>query len=345
MTMFDAALLKELGELETALVSHYESIPRLPSGSLSLDYCLNGGYPRGRTTLLGGEYGSGKSTLVLLAAIRAKRDGCRVAILDVERRFNMEFAYYSGLGVPGKDYALIYPKHAEGALETVRALARSGGFDLCILDSIAALSPKAEIEGDIEDQHMMLVARMLGQFFRSSENELADSGMALVMTNQIRTGLGAGFSYTTRPGGKAKDFFASVAIDVSKPDAEAYEYENGEDAKKKQNPIGMTITGKSYKNVVGPNFVPFEVPVRFFPALHTDKPAEIFDFALKLGLFTKKDGTVAQASTAQCFFEEESLGTGRAAVMATLAEKRDVQEALEVAVRAAIQNRQGVFGS
>src|SRR5574341_138806 len=176
MTTLDTELLKELDALGTRLVDQYEKIERLPSGSLSLDFCLNGGYPRGRTTLLGGPFGSGKSSLSLLAAVETKQRGGLVAVLDIERRWNIEYAYQSGLGVPGKDYLLLYPKHEEGALETIRALARKGQVDLCILDSIAALSPKSEIEGDLEDKNRALVARTLGQYFRASANEIADSG-------------------------------------------------------------------------------------------------------------------------------------------------------------------------
>lgn len=341
--MTDKKLLKELDEYGTAYITEYARVERLPTGSLHLDFCFNGGIPRGLTTLLSGPEGSGKTTLVMLSAIETKRQGRWVDVIDVERRWNMEYAYESGLGVPGKDYGLLYPSHAEGALETIRVLARAGRTDLCILDSIAALSPKAEIDGDMSDQHMALVARLLGQFFRASEAEIANSGMALLMTNQVRTGFGSGFAYTVKPGGRAKDFWPSIAANVDKPEPTAYEYRTDDDKGKKQNPIGMTITGKTYKNTVGPNFVPFEVPVRHLPALHTDRPAEIFSYALSLGLFAKEDGTPVRASTAKCFFEGVELGVGAKAVIKALREELDTQQAVENAVRSAIVGRSGVF--
>jgi recombination protein RecA len=338
--MIDAVLLKDLEGLGTKLVANYERLERLPSGSLAFDAALGGGLPRGRFTMISGPEGSGKSSLALLAAIRTRRDGGMAAVIDVERRFSVEFAHESGLGVPGKDYLLLYPAHAEGALETIRRLT-SQAVDLCILDSIAALAPKAEIEGDMEDQQMGLLARLMGKFFRSATDEIAASGMAVLLTNQLREKIGVIYgSPVVRPGGRSKDFYASIAIDTQTP---TYEYLSGEDAKSKRNPIGMSVNGRTYKNVTAPNFIPFEVAIRFSPALHCNRPAEIFDFALRFGLFAKKDGTPVQASTASCHFEGVLLGTGRAAVERTLAEELDVQEAVENAVRQAITNRQGVF--
>jgi len=269
--------------------------------------------------MLSGPEGSGKSLIALLAAIKTKSDGGNVAIIDAEHRFNANYAYRSGLGIPGQDYILTYPMHLEGGLELIRKFAGMG-IDYCVIDTITSLAPMVEVEADLIDQQMALQARINSKFFRSATDEIANSGMCVIIITQLRNSLSSYGNPIVRPGGKAKDFYSAIAIDMQAP---GWEWvigatpkpkkdgeESPKDNKKKPAPLGMTVNGKLWKNIFGPNFTEFATKIRFTPHLMVNRAGEALALGRTAGVLVKKDGSKISSSTAIMFYNGEEIGKG-----------------------------------
>ena len=192
----------------------YEAVKVIPSGSLSLDAALGvGGYPRGRITEIYGPESSGKTTLTLHAIAEVQRAGGTAAFVDAEHAFDR--AYARGVGVDTDALLVSQPDTGEQALEIVEMLTRSGAVDIIVIDSVAALVPKAELEGDMGDAHMGLQARLMSQALRKLTAIVHKTDTALVFINQLRMKIGVMFgSPETTTGGNALKFYASMRLDV-----------------------------------------------------------------------------------------------------------------------------------
>jgi recombination protein RecA len=213
-----------------------------PTGILTLDIMLNGGYPKGRIIELFGSEGSGKSTVALTACATAQRDGHSVVYVDVEGTFDKDYAKI--LGVDCEKLVLCQPDYGEDAADVIRLLVDSGGVDLIVVDSIAALVPKAEIDSSASDAHMGLQAKMLSKFMRSIQPSLTRTKCTIICINQIRDKLGITFGPTRdTPGGHAIKHSYSVRIEVKQGQL----IKNGDVC------VGQTINFSSCKNKAGGN--------------------------------------------------------------------------------------------
>lgn len=320
----DLAGLDDLGEAHH--VQKYEPFEGLPSGSLAFDYAIGDGegWPRGQTSSLTGIYGSGKTTIIMLTAANTIANGGKVVIFNMENRWNVEYAYKSGMGYPGVNYALVSPRTMESCLNHILWFAKNG-WDFGVVDSAAGLSPQEEANGEITDSHVMLQGRVFSTFFRSRSHELALSRMALVFTNQYRAKIVMYGDPRQRTGGYALEYYTSVGVDLNKEGGLDYADDATADQKKsKENPIGMVITGKTWKNIIAPPFRPFQLTIGFMDGLKMNMSAEIVDFGGKYGLFKSKGGGNA-GSGSQWFYEGVLVGDNRKAAMETLNQDADMR--------------------
>lgn len=279
--------------------------------SMALDYALGGnGIPYGQFTTITGDEDTGKSTIALLYGIAAVKNDMKVAVFNREARWNIPYAERSGMGKANKNYLLLFPDTAESALEGIRTCARHN-VDVCILESIAALAPRAEMNGTMDTQTIGVFARTMAKFFRDAVLEVAAANMAVIMTNQYREKIGVIYgSPKTAPGGKAKDFFSTVDIRLNSPLREYAVEERNKEGKKtgeKYETVGMTINGYTKKSA-GVNNRQIKFHARFVPGLHVNRYAETLDFGLKLGLFSTSDGSVKVKRAGSWIFEDKKLG-------------------------------------
>lgn len=206
---FGKGIVESMEKLE-----EQEVLPSIPSGSYALDEALGtGGYPRGRFIEIFGPEATGKTVLALKAIAACHKRGERCVFVDVEH--SLDYAFARKLGVDASKLLVVRPDYAEQALEVVESLARSGGFPLIVLDSVAALVPKTEIEGDMGDNHGGVMSRLMGQACRKLAPVLSKTGTTLLLLNQLRMKIGVMFGNPEfAPGGKALKFFTSIRIDV-----------------------------------------------------------------------------------------------------------------------------------
>lgn len=302
----------------------------IESESIALDYALGGiGVPRGLFTTITGQQDVGKSITSMMYARSASLKGLRVAIINREGRWPVGFAEKSGMGKPNRDYLMIYPEDAESTCEAIRLLA-DRQFDICILESIAALAPGAEISGEFKAQHVGLLPRIMSKFFRDAVLEVRASNMAVIMTNQIREKIGVVYgSPDVAPGGRAKDFYASVDIRLSSPVRE-YAIKAGKDERYEQ--IGATIQGYTKKSI-GINHREIKYSVRFDPGLHCDLASEVMDFGLRLGIYTLKSGEVKRTAGGGWVYDGVELGSTSNEAHANLAGNPDLLLSLSEGIR------------
>lgn len=292
-------------------------IETIPSGSFTLDLALGvGGLPRGRTVELYGPEMSGKSTLTLHAIAELQKRGGRAAYIDAEHAFDVEYA--KNLGVKTDDLLLSQPDCGEEALNILDSLVRSGMIDLVVVDSVAALTPRAEIEGEMGDQFMGLQARMMGQALRKLTAITAKSKTVIIFINQIRMKIGVMFGNPeTTPGGRALKFFASVRIDIR---AKAK-------LKKGEEIVGQQVQAKVVKNKVAPPFKIAEFEIIYGRGISQE--TEVLNTGLKYGVVAKSGNTYN--------FGKEKLGVGLEAAKQKLREDKKLFEEIKKQIWAVVQ--------
>lgn len=294
-----------------------EHIDAIPTGSLGLDLALGiGGVPKGRIIEIYGPESSGKTTLTLHIVAECQKAGGVCAFVDAEHALDVKYA--ANLGVKTDDLYVSQPDFGEQALEIVETLARSGAIDVIVVDSVAALTPKVEIEGDMGDQHVGLQARLMSQALRKLTGIVHKMGVTVIFINQIRMKIGAmGYGTPeTTTGGNALKFYASVRLDVRKI------------ATLKQNdePIGNRTKVKVVKNKVAPPFKTAEFDIMFGEGV--SKEGEIIDYGVKLDIVDK--------SGAWFSYKASKLGQGRENAKAYLKENKEIADEIVEAIKGSI---------
>ncbi|RPJ07158.1 MAG: recombinase RecA [Spirochaetaceae bacterium] len=287
----------------------------IPSGSILLDYALGvGGYPRGRIIEIYGPESSGKTTLALHAIAEAQKLGGVAAFIDAEHA--MDPTYAEGLGVNIDELWVSQPDNGEQALEIADHLIRSGGVDIIVVDSVAALTPRAEIEGDMGDSHMGLQARLMSQALRKLTGTISKSGTCLIFINQIRMKIGVMFGNPeTTTGGNALKFYSTIRLEVRRIET----ISQGED-----NAIGNRVRVKVAKNKVAPPFRKAELEIMFGKGISAS--GSLLDSAVEHSLITKTGSWYS--------FGQEKIGQGRENAKVFIETNQDVftklQEQLKV---------------
>ena len=289
----------------------------IPTGSIALDHALGiGGYPRGRVIEIYGPESSGKTTLAIHAIAEAQKAGGIAAMIDAEHAFDRTYAKKLGVNV---DTLLIsQPDNGEQALEIADSLIRSGAIDIAVIDSVAALTPKAEIEGDMGDSKMGLQARLMSQALRKLTANISKTNTCCIFINQLREKIGIMFGNPeTTTGGNALKFYASVRLDVRK----LSQLKDGDDA------TGNRARVKVVKNKMAPPFRKAEFDIVFGEGI--SKLGEIVDLGVELGVI-KKSGSWFS-------YGESKLAQGRDAVKQLLKDNPELCEEIEGKVREALK--------
>ena len=296
------------------------SIEVIPSGSLGLDLALGvGGYPRGRVIEIYGPESSGKTTLTLHAIAEAQKAGGIAAFIDAEHAFDRGYA--KKLGINLDDLIISQPDNGEQALEIADNLIRSGAVDIVVIDSVAALTPKAEIEGEMGDSKMGLHARLMSQALRKLTGTISKTKCTVIFINQLREKIGVMFGDPeTTTGGNALKFYASVRIDIRKASAPI---KTGDEA------VGSRVKVKIVKNKVAPPFKIAEFDIMYGEGI--SKTGEILDAAVDMGIVKKSGSWFSYAET--------KLGQGRDAVRDMLKDNPELADELEAKIREEIKNK------
>lgn len=288
-------------------------VEAISSGSFSLDLALGvGGLPRGRIVEIFGPESSGKTTLALNVVAQAQKQGGKAAFIDAEHALDPEYA--SKLGVNVKDLLISQPDNGEDALNILESLVRSEIIDVVVVDSVAALTPKAEIEGEMGQQFMGLQARMMGQALRKLTAIASNTKTLIIFINQIRMKIGVMFGNPeTTPGGRALPFAASVRIDIRRI----------AQIKKGEEPVGNRVKAKVVKNKVAPPFRFAEFDIMFGEGISYE--GDVVNAAIRYGIITKTGSTYT--------FEGQKLGVGIDNVKAAMKEDKKTLHAIEKKVR------------
>ena len=288
----------------------------ISSGSLGLDIALGcGGFPRGRVIEIFGPESSGKTTLSLHAIAEAQKEGGSAAFIDAEHALDVQYA--ARLGVQTESLLISQPDTGEQALEITEALVRSGAVDIVVIDSVAALVPRAEIEGEMGDSHMGLQARLMSQALRKLTSAISKSQTCVIFINQIRMKIGVMFGNPeTTTGGTALKFYASIRLDIRRV----------ESIKDGQEVLGSRVRVKVVKNKLAPPFRQAEFDVLFNVGI--SKMGEIIDWGVE-----KK---IVEKSGAWYSWKNERLGQGRDQAMTALQESPETARAIERAIYDAI---------
>ena len=296
-----------------------QEIEVIPTGSLGLDVALGvGGYPRGRIIEIFGPESSGKTTLAIHAIAEAQKNGGIAAIIDAEHAFDRFYA--QKLGVDVNSLLIAQPDNGEQALEIADQLISSAAVDLVIIDSVAALTPKAEIEGDMGDNKVGLQARLMSQALRKLTATIAKTNTTCIFINQLREKIGVMFgSPETTTGGNALKFYASVRIDIRK----STPIKEGEEI------LGHLTKVKIVKNKVAPPFRRAEFDIMFGEGI--SKVGEIIDLGVEHGII-KKSGSWFS-------YGETKLAQGRDAVKQLLADNPELAEELEAKIVEALKKK------
>lgn len=290
-----------------------QDVEVIPTGSLALDMALGiGGLPRGRVVEIYGPESSGKTTLALHVVANAQRNGGVAAFIDAEHA--LDPVYARNLGVDTDSLIVSQPDNGEQALEIADMLIRSGALDVIVIDSVAALVPKAEIEGDMGDSHVGLQARLMSQALRKMTGALAQANTTAIFINQLREKIGVFFgSPETTTGGKALKFYASVRMDIRRIQT----LKNGEDA------VGNRTKVKVVKNKMAPPFKTAEFDVLYGEGI--SREGSVLDMALETGI-VKKSGSWFT-------YEGDQLGQGRENVRKFLKDNTGVVDEIEHKVK------------
>ncbi|MED1202000.1 recombinase RecA [Heyndrickxia acidicola] len=288
-------------------------ISTIPSGSLALDVALGvGGYPRGRVIEIYGPESSGKTTVALHAIAEVQAKGGQAAFIDAEHA--LDPVYSQKLGVNIDELLLSQPDTGEQALEIAEALVRSGAIDIIVIDSVAALVPKAEIEGEMGDSHVGLQARLMSQALRKLSGAINKSKTIAIFINQIREKVGVMFGNPeTTPGGRALKFYSSVRLEVRR----AEQLKQGNDI------VGNKTKIKVVKNKVAPPFRVAEVDIMYGEGI--SKEGELIDMASEIDIIQKSGSWYS--------YNDERLGQGRENAKLFLKENRDLRNEIMLKVR------------
>jgi recombination protein RecA len=300
-------------------------IGTIPTGSVGLDIALGvGGLPRGRVIEIYGPESSGKTTLTLHAIAEAQRAGGVCAFIDAEHA--LDVGYARKLGVRIEDLLVSQPDHGEQALEIADKLVATGAIDLIVIDSVAALVPKAEIEGEMGDAHMGLQARLMSQALRKLTAATARNNTAVVFINQLRQKIGVVYGNPeTTTGGNALKFYASVRLDIRKIGV----VKNGEQV------VGNRARVKVVKNKVAPPFREAEFDIVY--GMGVNVPGEIVDHATTAGLFEKSGSFYS--------FKGERIAQGRERACAYIAEHPDVAQEIRLTLLEARKAENAAIGA
>ena len=288
-------------------------IPAISTGSLGLDMALGiGGLPRGRIIEVFGPESSGKTTLCLHAIAEAQKAGGAAAFIDAEHA--LDISYAKKLGVQTDDLLVAQPDTGEQALEIAETLVRSGALDIIVVDSVAALVPRAEIEGEMGDSHMGLQARLMSQALRKLTGAISKSQASVVFINQIRMKIGVMFGNPeTTTGGNALKFYSSVRLDIRRI----------ESIKEGQEVLGSRIRVKVVKNKMAPPFKQAEFDVMFAEGI--SKVGELVDLGVERRIVDKAGAWYS--------YKEERLGQGREAVKTFLKSNPDIAQDIDAQLR------------
>ena len=310
---FGKGSIMKLGE------ENIQEIEVIPTGSLGLDVALGvGGYPRGRIIEIYGPESSGKTTLAIHAIAEAQKNGGIAAIIDAEHAFDRFYA--QKLGVDVNSLLIAQPDNGEQALEIADQLISSAAVDLVIIDSVAALTPKAEIEGDMGDNKVGLQARLMSQALRKLTATISKTNTTCIFINQLREKIGVMFGNPeTTTGGNALKFYASVRIDIRK----STPVKDGEEV------MGHLTKVKIVKNKVAPPFRKAEFDIMFGEGI--SKVGEIIDLGVEHGII-KKSGSWFS-------YGETKLAQGRDAVKQLLADNPELAEELEAKIVEALKKK------
>ena len=289
------------------------NIPVIPTGSIGLDLALGvGGIPRGRITEIFGPESSGKTTLTLHIIAECQKMGGTCAFVDAEHALDVNYA--RRLGVNTDELLISQPDYGEQALDIADMLVRSGAVDLVVVDSVAALTPRAEIEGDMGDSHVGLLARLMSQALRKLAGSIAKTNCVVIFINQLREKVGVMYGNPeVTTGGRALKFYASVRIDVRRI----------ESLKSGSEIIGNRTRAKVVKNKVSPPFKEAEFDIMYGEGI--SKIGEILDLGAKLDLVQKSGSWFAMGET--------RLGQGRDAAKQYLKDNPEVCDKLEADIR------------
>ena len=298
-----------------------ENVEVIPSGIIGLDAALGvGGYPRGRIIEIFGPESSGKTTLAILAIAQAQKQGGIAAIIDAEHAFDRFYA--EKLGVDVNNLLISQPDNGEQALEIAEQLIRSSAIDIIVIDSVAALTPKAEIEGVMGDKQVGLQARLMSQALRKLTGTIAKTKTTCIFINQLRDKIGVTWgSPETTTGGNALKFYSSVRIDIRRTSS----IKNGEDI------VGYNTRVKVVKNKVAPPFKKAEFEMTFGEGV--SHSGEIVDLGVDLGII-KKSGSWFS-------YDDTKLGQGRDAVKRLIDDNPELAEELEAKIKAKLFNKDG----
>jgi len=309
----DGAIMK-LGEAKKV------DVELLPSGALSLDLALGGGYPKGRIIEIYGPESSGKTTLTLHAIAEIQRQGGTAAFVDAEHA--LDPAYAKKVGVDTDNLLVSQPDNGEQALEIVETLVRSNAVDLVVVDSVAALVPQAEIDGDMGDSHMGLQARLMSQALRKLTGIISKSKTTVIFINQIRMKIGVMFGNPeTTTGGNALKFYASVRMDIRRTG----QIKAGEDI------VGNRTKVKIVKNKIAPPFRIAEFDIMYNEGI--SKTGDVLDLAVQYGVVGK--------SGAWFDYNDAKIGQGREATKVYLKENPEVLDEIDKKVRAKVAEQEG----
>ena len=291
-------------------------IPVIPSGSITLDVALGvGGYPKGRVIEIYGPESSGKTTLAIHAIAEAQKQGGIAAFIDAEHAFDSYYA--QRLGVDVENLLISQPDNGEQALEIADSLIRSSAIDIIVIDSVAALTPKAEIEGEMGDSKMGLQARLMSQALRKLTASISKTKTVCIFINQLRDKIGVVYGNPeTTTGGNALKFYASVRIDIRRTSV----IKDGEEQ------LGARARVKVVKNKVAPPFKKAEFDIMFGEGI--SKLGEIIDLAVDYGIIKKAGSWFSYGDT--------KIGQGRDAVKDFLVANEEVCAEVEAKVREAM---------
>ena len=289
------------------------AVPTIPTGSLGLDIALGiGGFPQGRIVEVYGPESSGKTTLALHAVANAQKMGGTAAFIDAEHALDVKYA--RNLGVNTKDVLIAQPDYGEQALEIADMLVKSNAIDLLVIDSVAALVPKAEIEGEMGDHHVGLQARLMSQALRKLTGSISKSKTCVIFINQIRLKIGVMFgSPETTTGGNALKFYSTCRLDIRRIGA----------LKDGQNVIGNRTRVKVVKNKMAPPFREVEFDIMYGEGI--SREGSILDLATEIGIVNKSGSWFG--------YDGARLGQGRDNVKTMLKENKELAATLENKVR------------
>jgi recombination protein RecA len=308
----DGSIMK-LGE------AHKTHVEVIPSGALSLDLALGGGYPKGRVIEIYGPESSGKTTLTLHAIAEVQRAGGTAAFIDAEHA--LDPAYAKRLGVDTDNLLVAQPDNGEQALEIVETLVRSSAVDLVVVDSVAALVPQAEIDGDMGDSHMGLQARLMSQALRKLTGIISKSKTTVIFINQIRMKIGVMFGNPeTTTGGNALKFYASVRLDIRRTG----QIKSGEEV------VGNRTKVKVVKNKIAPPFRTAEFDIMYNEGISAT--GDVLDLAVIHGVVGK--------SGAWFDYNDAKIGQGREATKAYLKENVKTLSEIDKKVRAKVAEQE-----